>query len=209
MKAVKAGMNVTCLTDETDTFTGHVYLVTGERTTLVDAGAMSGIVEQINCHVSTVDSLLITHRHDDHIAKLEEVRNAFDPTVYAADPKAGERQLEDGDSVVIGDETFEVVETPGHAPDHITLMDESTLFSGDVVVYSDGAFDDGSFGRTDIPGADRETLIASLDRLLDRLPSTVSSLYPGHGPAFHGDVNTVIERARDRAGLKEPKYPAE
>ena len=84
----------------------------------------------------------------------------------------------------------------------------------DVVVYNDGAFDDCSFGRTDRRGQSRERLIESLERILDRLPDSVSAIYAGHGDPFHSDpggdsVRTVIERALDRAERREPKYPDE
>jgi hydroxyacylglutathione hydrolase len=199
-------MDVSCLTTGAETFTGHVYLVEGETPALVDAGAMPGVVEAVRKRVAGIESVALTHRHDDHVAHLPALREAFGPTIAAADPEPGERGLADGDRLELGDEQFEVVATPGHAPDHLAFVGETMVFSGDVVVYSDGAFDDGSFGRTDIPGADRETLIDSLDRLLDRLPASVDSLYPGHGPPFHGDVAAVIDRARKRAARREPKY---
>ncbi|MFB6086684.1 MAG: MBL fold metallo-hydrolase [Halodesulfurarchaeum sp.] len=205
-------MHVTCLTDDAETFTANVYLAreSGRAVepgaTLVDVGAMPGIVEVVADRVSTLDSVGLTHRHADHVEQLDAIREAFDPTVYAAEPGDGATALEDGDEVLIGGEPFETVETPGHAPDHLAFVGERAVFTGDVVVYCDGAFEDGSFGRTDLPGADRETLLASLDSLLDRLPTTVETMYPGHGPSFEGDVRAVIERARSRAARREPKY---
>lgn len=200
-------MEITCLTEEADVFTGHVYLAAGESRTLVDAGAMPGIVEAVRNRVTDLDSIVVTHGHDDHVERLPALREAFAPTVYAASEGDRTEPLSDGMDVSIGGKTFEAVATPGHAPDHFAFVGEKAVFSGDIVVYSDGAYDDGSFGRTDIPGADRETLVESLDRLLDRLPSSVRALYPGHGPSFEGDVRAVIERARDRAARGEPKYP--
>ena len=203
-------MEVTCLTDTAETFTANVYLVREEGethgATLVDAGAMSGIASAVADHVSSLDAVVLTHRHDDHVTALDDVRAAFDPDVYAADPADGEIGLEDGDRVRIGGDSFEAVVTPGHAPDHLAFVGDSAVFTGDVVVYSDGAFEDGSFGRTDLPGADRETLVASLDRLLDRLPDGVREMHPGHGPSFEGDVRAVIERTRNRAARGDPKY---
>jgi len=108
----------------------------------------------------------------------------------------------------------EVVETPGHAADHISLVGDDRVYSGDVVVYNDGAFDDGSFGRTDMAGQSREVLIESLHTLLDRLPDTASAMYPGHGDVYRASdgpdtVREVIERATERAERREPKYPDE
>jgi glyoxylase-like metal-dependent hydrolase (beta-lactamase superfamily II) len=88
-------------------------------------------------------------------------------------------------------------------------VSEDTLFSGDVVVYNDGAFDDGSFGRTDGPDQSRTRLVESLRTLLDRLPETVSAMYAGHGDPYHAEtesVRAVIERALARADRREPKY---
>lgn len=203
-------MDVECVTEAATSFTANAWLVRGETTALVDVGAMEGVSEVVASRVETLDSVLITHQHGDHVARLEEVIEAFDPAVYAFQPLLDEtRPLEDGDEVSIGDERFEAVHTPGHAADHLAFVGESALFSGDVVVYNDGAFDDGSFGRTDMAGQDRETLVNSINELLARLPSGVESLYAGHGDPFHGDVRAVIERALERAERFELKYPEE
>ena len=203
-------MDVDCVTADATTFTANAWLVRGERNALVDVGAMEGVSEVVASRVETLDSVLITHQHGDHVAQLEPIIEAFDPTVYAFQPLLdGTRALEDGDEVSIGDERFEAVHTPGHAADHLAFLGDTALFSGDVVVYNDGAFDDGSFGRTDMAGQDRETLVNSIHELLDRLPAGVESLYAGHGDPFHGDVRDVIERARERAERFEPKYREE
>jgi glyoxylase-like metal-dependent hydrolase (beta-lactamase superfamily II) len=117
--------------------------------------------------------------------------------------------LADGDTVRIGDEDCEVVYTPGHAEDHVSLVSEASLFSGDVVVHDDSAFEGGSFGRTDYPGQSRERLIESIRELLERMPGGVEHMYSGHGSVFHGDVREIVERALERAERREPKYPDE
>jgi hydroxyacylglutathione hydrolase len=109
--------------------------------------------------------------------------------------------------VTIGSEAFDVVFTPGHAPDHVSFVSETSLFSGDVVVHDDGAFEDGSFGRTDMTGQSRERLVGSIRELLARLPEGVEHMYSGHGGVFHGEVREVVERALERAERREPKYP--
>jgi glyoxylase-like metal-dependent hydrolase (beta-lactamase superfamily II) len=208
-------MDVINVTEDADVFTCNAYLVTGERTALVDAGAMPGVVDAIRAHVDDLDAVALTHQHGDHVGELDAVLDAFDADLYARDDHPRRTAaIADGEAVSLGDETFEAVYTPGHAPDHLAFVGETALFSGDVVVYSDGAFDDGSFGRTDRPGRSRDRLIESLDTLLDRLPPTVEQMYAGHGPPFHatdaGDtVADVIARARERAARHEPKYPDE
>jgi len=201
------------VTAEADVFTCNVYLVDGETTTLVDAGAMPGVERVIAEHVDDLDQVVLTHQHGDHVAELESVLSAFDPDLYAyAEHPHRTHSLADGDEIQIGDEACEIVYTPGHADDHVSLIGESALFSGDVVVYNDGAFDDGSFGRTDRPGQSRERLIESLETILQRLPESVTAMYPGHGDPFDAEtggetVRAVIERALERAERREPKYP--
>jgi glyoxylase-like metal-dependent hydrolase (beta-lactamase superfamily II) len=203
-------MEVHNVTADAETFTCNAYLAVGERTTLVDAGAWPGVVDAVREHVASVDRVVLTHQHADHVQQLEAVCTAFDPEVYAyADHERRTHAVDDGDSVTVGDEPFEVVYTPGHAGDHVSFVSESTLFSGDVVVHNDGAFDYGSFGRTDQAGQSRERLIGSIEDLLDRLPDGVEHMYSGHGGAFHGDVRDVVETALGRARKREPKYPDE
>ena len=201
-------MAVHTVTATAETFTCNAYLVTGERRTLVDAGAMPGVVDAIRNHVDDLDAVVLTHQHGDHVAQLEAVCSAFDPAVHAyADHECRTDAIDHGDTIQIGNETFEVVCTPGHADDHVSFVSQTTLFSGDVVVHDDGAFDYGSFGRTDMPGQSRETLIESIERLLEHMPSTVEHLYAGHGDTFTGDVHDVVRTALERAKERQPKYP--
>jgi glyoxylase-like metal-dependent hydrolase (beta-lactamase superfamily II) len=200
-------MPVHTVTAGAETFTCNAYLVEGERTVLVDAGAMEGVADVIAEHVDELDAVALTHQHGDHVEQLDAVLEAFDPDLYAyADHPARTHALDDGEELRIGDERFEAVYTPGHADDHLAFVSESTLFSGDVVVHDDGAFDYGSFGRTDMPGQSRERLIDSIEHLLDRLPDSVEHMYAGHGDEFHGDVRDVVETALGRAEKREPKY---
>lgn len=203
-------MEVIEVTADAETFTCNAYLVVGERTVLVDAGAMPGVASVIEEHVDELDAVVVTHQHADHVTQLDEVVEAFAPEVYAyAEHDYRTQAIDDGDTVRMGDEEFEVVYTPGHAADHVSLVSDTTLFSADVVVHDDGAFDYGSFGRTDRPGQSRERLVESISVLLDRLPDSVEHMYSGHGSVFHGDVRDVVETALARAEKREPKYPEE
>jgi glyoxylase-like metal-dependent hydrolase (beta-lactamase superfamily II) len=206
-------MTVTNVTADAESFTCNAYLVTGSTTTLVDAGAMPGVERVVADHVDRLDRVVVTHQHTDHVAELDAVLDAFDPELVSyGDHPERDRSLDDGDELEIGDEVHEVVYTPGHAADHVAFVGETTLFSGDVVVYNDAAFADGSFGRTDMAGQSRERLIQSLRELVDRLPESVTEMYPGHGDPFVADeesVGDVIRRALDRAERREPKYPDE
>ena len=201
-------MDAIAVTEGAETFTCNAYLVAGERTVLVDAGAMGGVEDVIAEHIDDLDAVCLTHQHGDHVGALDAVLDAFDPELLAyGDHPRRTGALDDGDAVGIGDEEFAVIRTPGHADDHVAFVSESTIFSGDVVVHDDGAFEGGSFGRTDMAGQSRETLIGSIERILDRLPEGVEHMYAGHGGEFHGDVRDVIETALERAKRREPKYP--
>jgi glyoxylase-like metal-dependent hydrolase (beta-lactamase superfamily II) len=83
--------------------------------------------------------------------------------------------LSDNEHLLIGDESFQVIATPGHSLGSICLYTNKRkiLFSGDTV------FAHGGFGRYDFPGGDFYALAQSLKKLaaLD-----VVDLYPGHGP---------------------------
>ena len=100
---------------------------------------------------------------------------AFDPRAYEVASCAPTRVLEDGDTVDLGDRSFEVMHLPGHSPDSIGLWDSAsgTLFSGDAVY--DGPLLDGS-GDSDV-GAYVETM-----ERLRALP--VEVVHGGHEPSF-------------------------
>ncbi|WP_135829287.1 MBL fold metallo-hydrolase [Halorussus halobius] len=203
-------MRVTNVTADAETFTCNAYLVEGDRTVLVDAGSVAGVEAVVADRVDDVDAVALTHQHGDHVGQLDAVLDAFDADLLCYDDHPRRtRELRDGDALRIGDEAFEAIYSPGHADDHLAFASDSTIFSGDVVVYSDGAFDDGSFGRTDMAGQSREREIESIRTILDRLPEGVEHMYAGHGEPFHGSVREVIERALARAERREPKYPDE
>ncbi|WP_232686657.1 MBL fold metallo-hydrolase [Halobacterium zhouii] len=203
-------MDVHVVTADAETFTCNAFLTLGDSPTLVDAGAYDGVVDEIREHTDELDQVVLTHQHGDHVQQLEAVVEAFDPDVYAyAEHPLRTNELADGDHVTIGSEAFEVVFTPGHADDHVSFVSETALFSGDVVVHDDGAFDDGSFGRTDMAGQSRERLVESIRELLARLPESVAEMYSGHGGVYEGDVGSIVERALARAERREPKYPDE
>lgn len=203
------------VTDGAEQFTCNAYLLTDGTTTLVDVGTVPGVEEVVAEHVDDLDRVVITHQHGDHVAQLDAVLDRFGADCYAyADHPRRTHAIDGGDELQLGTDTAEVVYTPGHADDHVSFLTDSALFSGDVVVYNDGAFDDGSFGRTDMAGQSRERLIESLETLLDRLPDTATAMYAGHGDPFlasesRDSVRNVIDRALRRARRREPKYPDE
>ena len=210
-------MEIHTVTEGATAFTCNAYLLAGDAPVLVDAGTMPGVAGVIAEHVDDLDAVYLTHQHGDHVGELDAVLDRFDADLYAyGDHPRRTGGLEDGQEVAFCGDSYEVVYTPGHADDHVSFVGADRVFSGDVVVYNDGAFDDGSFGRTDYPGQSRERLIESLETILGRLPGTVSGLYAGHGDVYRAapdgsaeSVRTVIERALERAERREPKYPDE
>jgi glyoxylase-like metal-dependent hydrolase (beta-lactamase superfamily II) len=143
---------------------------------------------------ATPAAILITHGHWDHLGAVAELAERFGAPVYMAeDERALLENLPDlvpdgvvarpytADVFLKGDETlelagitFEILRVPGHSPAHLAYHADGCLFSGDVLFA-------GSVGRTDLPGADWETLVGSLRMLTERFPPE-TRVYPGHGP---------------------------
>ncbi len=84
------------------------------------------------------------------------------------------RLLADGDEVRVGDSVLEVAHTPGHSAGSVCFLAPGVAIVGDVLFA-------GSIGRTDLPGGDMDTLLASIrTRLYTLDPAT--RVLPGHGP---------------------------
>lgn len=140
-------------------------------------------------------AILVTHGHWDHlvgVADLAEGTGApvympaveralleepggFTPAGITVRPYSPDVLLEGGETVETAGIAFEVRAVPGHSPGHVAYHADGCLFSGDVLFA-------GSVGRTDLPGADWETLLGSIRSLVDAYPPE-TVVYPGHGPA--------------------------
>ena len=162
---------------------------------VVDPGADAPrILEELAALESTCAAILITHGHWDHLGGVAELAQATGAPVYMADderllledvnsftPPGVELQPYSPDVALQGDEvlelagmSFETLRVPGHSPAHLAYHTEGAVFSGDLLFA-------GSVGRTDLPGADWDTLVESIRTLADRYPRD-TIVYSGHGP---------------------------
>jgi glyoxylase-like metal-dependent hydrolase (beta-lactamase superfamily II)/rhodanese-related sulfurtransferase len=140
-----------------------------------------------------------THTHADHLAGHSALHAATDAPIYVSRLSPAQyphRSLGEGDSVAFGNEEVVVLETPGHTPDHLTLLARDKAFTGDTLLL-------GSCGRTDLGGGSAEALYASLQEKLLTLPSE-TEVYPAHYGARHAlnerHVSTIgFERVRNEA----------
>ncbi|QDX41145.1 MBL fold metallo-hydrolase [Salarchaeum sp. JOR-1] len=178
-----------------DTFTSNAFLVGGERTVLVDAGADYDVVSRIEERTDGLDAVVLTHTHPDHVGNLDDVKTAFgvDAWGFDASQPGVDRGLDDEGEVRIGDESYTVLHTPGHKNDHVCLYNERALFAGDLV------FANGGFGRTDLEEGDRRTLVESIERLESRLADGLGVMHCGHGPSVTRNPVEDVRLARQGA----------
>lgn len=174
-------------------FTSNTYLVSGERPVLVDAGNGFDVIERIRDRTETLDAVILTHTHPDHIGNLSAVTNAVGVEVWGYDPdQTGvDRELTDESTVRLGDHEYDVLHTPGHKNDHVCLYaaEPGIVFSGDLI------FENGGFGRTDLEEGDRNQLIQSIERVLETVDRDLQELHSGHGPSVTVDPYESIELA--------------
>jgi glyoxylase-like metal-dependent hydrolase (beta-lactamase superfamily II) len=176
-------------------FTSNVFLVTGDRTVLVDTGANFDVVSAVDDRADDLDAVVLTHTHRDHVGNVDAVRSAFDVETAGYDPTHPAVDAELGETVRMGDHEYAVLHTPGHKDDHVCLYapDATVCFAGDLV------FAGGSFGRTDLEEGDRPTLIRSIDALLDLVDPDLAELHTGHGPSVTDGAYETIEYAGQAA----------
>lgn len=169
-----------------------------DRAVLVDPGEeperLLGALESLG--ITTVEAILLTHTHFDHVGAVAPLARATGAPVYCPElerqvlanimdyvlwPGLGPYESYEADHLLSGGETlelaglsFDVRFTPGHSPGHVTyaVRDENALLSGDVLFQ-------GSVGRVDLPGGDWPTLLSSIESLIDEFPPE-TVVYPGH-----------------------------
>ena len=105
---------------------------------------------------------------------LEDPIAVFGALPVAVRPYIPDVVLQGGETLELAGLSFTVISVPGHSPAHLAYHADGCLFSGDVLFA-------GSVGRTDLPGADWDTLVASIRVLMDGYPPE-TRVFPGHGP---------------------------
>ncbi|HJR19808.1 MAG TPA: MBL fold metallo-hydrolase [Actinomycetota bacterium] len=192
-------------------FASNTYIAAakaGDAAVVIDPGqdAAPLIKERLAAHGLTLQSVLLTHGHLDHIWSAADVADAAGVPAYIHpgdrymlnDPGAAlgrmgmgkmeittpadVRDLSDGDRFTFGDLVLETRHTPGHTPGHCVFLTNGILFSGDLIFQ-------GSIGRTDFPGGSLEDLMESIKRVVLPLDDDVMIL-SGHGP----ETTVGIER---------------
>jgi hydroxyacylglutathione hydrolase len=168
-----------------------------DRALIVDPGDEADrILAAVNELDVTVEGILLTHCHFDHIGAVAPVARETGARVWCPEievpvladimsfvpfPGIGPYESYEADETVSGGERLElagleidVLFTPGHSPGHVTysIPDHAALFSGDVLFQ-------GSVGRTDLPGGDWATLLESIRGLVDGHPEQ-TTVHPGH-----------------------------
>ena len=142
----------------------------------------------------TVEAILLTHGHFDHVGAVEELVKTTgcalwmhqgdysqfnNPTTAYFYPLANcnfteVNFCEEGEVIRAGGLTFTVLSTPGHTYGSVCYKCEDALFCGDTLFA-------GSCGRIDLPGGDRAAMLLSLERLADLQEDL--RIFPGHGPS--------------------------
>ncbi len=165
---------------------------------VVDPGGVSSALRDYLDKLDTLEAILLTHTHWDHIAGIAELREQFpgcrilchseefemlkDPEKNFSSMMGSGVAYEPAGAIEscclkAGNEALEVLETPGHSPGGVSLYWKEN----ELVLSGDALFRNG-VGRTDLPGSDQGVLRDSLQAVLLDLPDQ-TGVFPGHGPS--------------------------
>lgn len=180
-------------------------------------GEVDKIIDAINETGITIEHILLTHGHFDHIGGAMDLSERLgvsitgphkeDEFITRAVVSTGEMYgvpggrdlvgnawLEEGDKITFGSVTLDVLHTPGHTPGHIVFYNAA----GKVAQVGDVLFK-GAIGRTDFARGDLDTLISSITKKLWPLGADVTFI-PGHGPtSTFGEERATNAYVSDKA----------
>lgn len=171
------------------------YLLNGQY--LVDPGGMNQKLKNTLKEIGGIDAILLTHAHWDHIDGIQSVREIIGATPifchsqekqvlqnpdknYSSIQGSGIRFEPDGFleniDLFIQDSELQIIHTPGHTQGSVSIYwpENGSVLSGDLLFK-------GGVGRTDLPGGNQETLLSSIQNLVETIPES-TEVFPGHGP---------------------------
>ena len=180
----------------------NAYVLGENEAVLLDPAARSPELDSL-VDVRGVAHLLVTHTHPDHVGGVAEYASRTDATVWAhADHRdrfvqasgiEPDRAFENGTRIGGENGDATVLETPGHAPDHVSLAADEGILVGDLAVATS------SVAITADKGHVRKYL-DSLRRLRGMGPER---LFPGHGPVIDGPRDTLERLIEHRLEREE------
>lgn len=175
-----------------DTWT-YTYILADEDTK--KAIIIDAVKEQFDRDVQvlsdlglTLEYILETHAHADHIAGARQLREKFTDAQIGYSKNAGltcpDQLLDDGDTIEVGDVKLQVLLTPGHTNGCVSFYDGKNIYTGDALLIR-------GTGRTDFQAGDAGTLYDSIMEKIFTLPGE-TFIYPAHDYNGH-TVSTITE----------------
>lgn len=164
-----------------------IWAEESDKCVVIDPGYDADtVLDQAKKQGKTIEAILLTHGHFDHVGAVRDIAAETDCAVYicpddlsmppqlTAGPLYYTHTYGEGDVLQLAGLSIRVIQTPGHTRGSVCLITGDAMFSGDTLF-------EGSCGRTDLPGGDWAVILQSLKRLKEMTKDY--KVYPGHGCA--------------------------